>query len=274
MTGLTLTDLPLELIALISGLVDNFDDLARMSLVCHRVRNGVLLSRQWIVVEEIVAATGPDGLKEQRFFLHDRRECSIYACENGLLRCLRALNLSRREVLASSRNSGNLLYYCASAPGPLALDVCRYLHKTYALTVEELVTPWVHYSWQFSPMSAALDHHLYDMFKYLHAEVGMDVPREVLYLTCQRGRLETLKYLHRVVGFTAEDVRHLSMRPMWWAGDNGHRDILIYLRDGYGIGREDCIVTLNRIDGNQRYRSKMMACVLIREVFVPEMLQE
>eukprot|EP01104_Vermistella_antarctica_P015036 TRINITY_DN4855_c0_g1_i2.p1 TRINITY_DN4855_c0_g1~~TRINITY_DN4855_c0_g1_i2.p1 ORF type:complete len:270 (-),score=46.40 TRINITY_DN4855_c0_g1_i2:25-834(-) len=269
MTGLTLTDLPPELIALISDLVDSFDDLARMSLVCHRVRNGVLLSQQWIVVEEIVAATraGPDGLT--KLLLHDRRMCSTYACEKGLLRCVRALDLSRTEVLARPDNSDNLVSHCATAPGPLALDVCRYLHKTYALTAEELTT-LDHNSPLFMAVSSG--HH--DMFEYLHAEVGMDVPREVLYLTCQRGRLETLKYLHRVVGFTAEDVRHLSMRPMWWAGDNGHRDILIYLRDGYGIGREDCIVTLNRIDGNQRYRSKMMACVLIREVFVPEMLQE
>eukprot|EP01104_Vermistella_antarctica_P011707 TRINITY_DN3304_c0_g1_i1.p1 TRINITY_DN3304_c0_g1~~TRINITY_DN3304_c0_g1_i1.p1 ORF type:complete len:162 (+),score=24.87 TRINITY_DN3304_c0_g1_i1:550-1035(+) len=131
---LSFDDLPLELIALVSDLVDDVDDLASMSLVSHRLRNGVLLSRPWIVVEEIVAAT--DGnVDRQRKILHDRRRCAEYACENKLLRLLCALHLSRSEVISPPLGSSNLPEF-ACAYG--ALNILKYLHTTYSLTAEEL----------------------------------------------------------------------------------------------------------------------------------------
>eukprot|EP01104_Vermistella_antarctica_P011497 TRINITY_DN3212_c0_g1_i1.p1 TRINITY_DN3212_c0_g1~~TRINITY_DN3212_c0_g1_i1.p1 ORF type:complete len:270 (-),score=22.51 TRINITY_DN3212_c0_g1_i1:167-976(-) len=246
---LTLTDLPPELIALIADFVHDFDDLASMSLVCHCVRNGVLLLRRWIIVEEIVTpTTAPRDTTiptaQRRLLLNNRGLCSTHACREGLLRCVRALDLSRREVVAPlhSLRRGGLVAQCAAAPDHLGLGVCRYLHKTYKLTPDDLA----HHRFELSPLFFAVQYGRIDMFKYLHVVVGMTVPREILNITCEKGLLDLLKYLHTEVGFTAEDVLSLHMRPLVLADYSGHRNCVTYLRTGYGCRKGDANGCLTR----------------------------
>eukprot|EP01104_Vermistella_antarctica_P001078 TRINITY_DN11142_c0_g1_i1.p1 TRINITY_DN11142_c0_g1~~TRINITY_DN11142_c0_g1_i1.p1 ORF type:complete len:270 (+),score=32.85 TRINITY_DN11142_c0_g1_i1:243-1052(+) len=239
MTGLTLTDLPPELMALIADFVHDFDDLANMSMACHRTRIGVLLTRQWIIVKEIVAATGPNNSSKQRQLLYDRRQCSIFACERGLLRTLRELHLTRTEVMSHPyRNlSSGLVARCAAAPDPLALSVCRYLHTTFALTPEDLSIG--HHS--NSALTLSVWNGRHEMFKYLHAEVGMTIPRDLLNAACNKGHLDILKYMHTAVGFTADDVRQLGMKPLLLAAGGGHGDCVAYLRSAFGCQKEDFV---------------------------------
>eukprot|EP01104_Vermistella_antarctica_P011714 TRINITY_DN3304_c2_g1_i1.p1 TRINITY_DN3304_c2_g1~~TRINITY_DN3304_c2_g1_i1.p1 ORF type:complete len:258 (+),score=40.25 TRINITY_DN3304_c2_g1_i1:337-1110(+) len=224
MTDFVFTDFPPEILALIADFVHDFDDLASLSLVCRWARNGVLLSRQWIVVEEIVAATN-GNVKEQRLALHDRRWCAEYACRKGLLRCVRALDLSRSEV---THKKCRLVRDCVCAAPDAA--VLSYLHTTYELTAEDLICPPRKYSvFRVAPSL--------EVIQYLYEVMGMTVPVQTLFKACEHGRLETLKYLHTEVGFTAEDVPPRD--ALMLASKSGSRDCVDYLRTAFGMTKED-----------------------------------
>eukprot|EP01104_Vermistella_antarctica_P008624 TRINITY_DN2166_c8_g1_i1.p1 TRINITY_DN2166_c8_g1~~TRINITY_DN2166_c8_g1_i1.p1 ORF type:complete len:252 (+),score=40.57 TRINITY_DN2166_c8_g1_i1:341-1096(+) len=228
MTTLKITDFPPEIIALIADWVNGGRDLASMSLASHLLRIGVLLSQRWVVVTEILAATG-DDVKEQRRLLHDRRSCAEYACAKGLVRALRALDLSRDEVVA---DSCKLLVFYAARHGQL--EVLKYLHSTYALTSDEISSGNLAHS---SPLYLAAGGGHLEFFKYLHTTVGMEVSRDVLNIACYYGRLEILQYLHTEVGLTAEDVRLLQLKPLRWAGE--HPACIEYLKTGFELTSHD-----------------------------------
>eukprot|EP01104_Vermistella_antarctica_P009525 TRINITY_DN2457_c0_g1_i4.p1 TRINITY_DN2457_c0_g1~~TRINITY_DN2457_c0_g1_i4.p1 ORF type:complete len:354 (+),score=78.91 TRINITY_DN2457_c0_g1_i4:166-1227(+) len=239
---LPLYDFPLEIIALIADFVYDVDDLARMSLVCRRLHNGVLLSRQWIMIEEIVAATA-GNVKEQKEYLHDRSLWAHYACAKGLLRCLRTLNLTRRDVTSGTLARGRqAMWIIALRHGQL--DIFKYLHTTYALTALDLL----------NSMGYAVRHP--PVLEYLRTGMGMAVPRVLL--DAAAFYLDALKYCHseRSIGFTAETVRDLDFGPLYVAGfftpgtddctsttcnvcSRCARERLVYLRDEYGVTSED-----------------------------------
>eukprot|EP01104_Vermistella_antarctica_P012961 TRINITY_DN3842_c0_g1_i3.p1 TRINITY_DN3842_c0_g1~~TRINITY_DN3842_c0_g1_i3.p1 ORF type:complete len:297 (-),score=39.28 TRINITY_DN3842_c0_g1_i3:61-951(-) len=247
-------EFPLEIIALIADFVCAFDDLTRMSLVSHRARHGVLLSRQWIIVRGVVEATEGD-VEAQRRILHKRTLCAEFACKKGLLRTLRVLNLSHTEVLDS--RAGMWI----SMNGQL--DVLKYLCTTYALTADKVMT----IGWPCCLCSVlyALKHR--ELLKYMHSH-GVTIPTHVLNEVCLRGWLETLKWLHTDIGFTAEDVRRLNMVPLYGAAKERQYDCVVYLRTGYGLTQGDAHRAIRGLGNVLALGGRRYECArVIAEVF-------
>eukprot|EP01104_Vermistella_antarctica_P013378 TRINITY_DN4029_c1_g1_i1.p1 TRINITY_DN4029_c1_g1~~TRINITY_DN4029_c1_g1_i1.p1 ORF type:complete len:317 (-),score=36.85 TRINITY_DN4029_c1_g1_i1:44-994(-) len=261
-----LTDLPLELIALISDFVHNFADLGNMSLVSCRVRSGVLLSRQWIVVEEIVASTSISDRRPPirkvlqlstaeytRRVLYNRRLTVFQVCKYGLLRALRPLNLSRSEVAEDAFEL--VRYVCEDGQ----LEILRYLHTKFALTTEELSASEYPPEFDQTPMRRAVRNGHHEVVRYLRAVAGVRVtggmPYVYLNLACEGGHLEMLKYLHTECGFTADDVYLLDLKPYLLAVTCGNRSCVHYLRTAFGLTKDDArrahdmCTNLNKAEG-------------------------
>eukprot|EP01104_Vermistella_antarctica_P012963 TRINITY_DN3842_c0_g1_i8.p1 TRINITY_DN3842_c0_g1~~TRINITY_DN3842_c0_g1_i8.p1 ORF type:complete len:272 (-),score=58.22 TRINITY_DN3842_c0_g1_i8:61-876(-) len=246
-------DFPLEIIALIADFVYNFDDLARMSLVSHHVRNGVLLSYRWIIVREVVEAT-EGNVAYQRRYLHDRIRCANFAYKKGLLRLLRVLNLSRKEVV----DSDTALIIAEYGQ----LDVLKYLCTTYALTVGEVMA-YEHRS----SVRSVVAHGQFELLKYLHS-CGMTIPTNLLEVACVNGQLDILKWLHTDIGFTAEDVRRLNMVPLYGAAKERQYDCVVYLRTGYGLTQGDAHRAIRGLGNVLALGGRRYECArVIAEVF-------
>eukprot|EP01104_Vermistella_antarctica_P010611 TRINITY_DN2845_c2_g1_i1.p1 TRINITY_DN2845_c2_g1~~TRINITY_DN2845_c2_g1_i1.p1 ORF type:complete len:164 (+),score=34.41 TRINITY_DN2845_c2_g1_i1:165-656(+) len=99
-----LNELPLELVAHIADYAHSHDashqyrSLHAMILVSHHLRNGVCLSRQWRIVNEVLAEV--QDVEERRKILFDRKEASMHASRSGNVRLLRFVQLTPQEAYA------------------------------------------------------------------------------------------------------------------------------------------------------------------------------
>eukprot|EP01104_Vermistella_antarctica_P000624 TRINITY_DN10774_c0_g1_i1.p1 TRINITY_DN10774_c0_g1~~TRINITY_DN10774_c0_g1_i1.p1 ORF type:complete len:370 (+),score=57.93 TRINITY_DN10774_c0_g1_i1:208-1317(+) len=225
-----LLDLPPEMLALIADHTNGVDDLAAMSLVCRRLRNGVLLSHQYTVIEEIISATAGD-LCLRKKLLYCRPQLVKYACKQGMLRCLRALNLSYDEVIS--------LRCIPAACTCDHVDVLRYLHTTYDLTADDARRDR---NWA---LEVAARHGSVRAIKYLHTHFGLtaDDARAnesfPLRIAAQGGHAKTVEYLNTGYGLTAEDARIKENNSLRLASREGHIDVVKYLHVGYGLTTDD-----------------------------------
>jgi hypothetical protein len=54
------------------------------------------------------------------------------------------------------------------------------------------------------------------------------------------GHLEVLQYLKEGFGLGKEDARAVDKTTPWgWSAENGHLEVLKYLKEGFGLGKED-----------------------------------
>ena len=80
----------------IADFVHEYPSLLAMMLVSHVLYDGVSLSRQWRIANEVVADI--QKVDERRKILSDREQVVLHASRLGHVRLLRYVQLSREEA--------------------------------------------------------------------------------------------------------------------------------------------------------------------------------
>eukprot|EP01104_Vermistella_antarctica_P018118 TRINITY_DN6611_c0_g1_i1.p1 TRINITY_DN6611_c0_g1~~TRINITY_DN6611_c0_g1_i1.p1 ORF type:complete len:703 (+),score=103.74 TRINITY_DN6611_c0_g1_i1:80-2188(+) len=234
---LTIVDLPLELIGAITDELPKFDDRAQLMLTCRRLHHGVIASKCWRIVKEVVASTNNPG-----FILRRRETCLAHAAHGGLDRLLRFLApVSTEEAYCC------LPLACAAGN----LDMVRKLIDEFSLTRREMPMQSIESIPLYSKSMEQIVisrlrkyHHLETKSRFfswpppdpLHPKRTF-LPSSLLgclAIACSLGDLPMLEYICTEHEVTELEIQRTSAHVL--ASNGGHLPVLRFLQDrGYPL---------------------------------------
>eukprot|EP01104_Vermistella_antarctica_P002714 TRINITY_DN12932_c0_g1_i1.p1 TRINITY_DN12932_c0_g1~~TRINITY_DN12932_c0_g1_i1.p1 ORF type:complete len:342 (-),score=67.18 TRINITY_DN12932_c0_g1_i1:48-1073(-) len=267
--------LPNEMLALIADFVYEFNDLGNMMLACKILRNGVLLSRRWMIVQNILSTTTTLDIESVKRILNNRHACVVHACEKGMLRTIRALELStfeanRPEVVNIVCEFGHMecLQYLhheydlqdihkAQRYGSSAfqracwgghVDIVEYLHVRSGVTLGDVRSDRVLFETVRGRNARPTHTPCLEVLRYLndhfplHKQDVLGAPGSVFSpftSACGDGALHVLKFFHLAFELTVEDIRVDHNSSLRYAAMYGRLNVIRYLHTEFGLTTED-----------------------------------